>query len=598
MFSLEEDFLCITPEPAPRRRESNPWQLQVMPPDIVDGITQYVSYREIGRMWCTGSRALMSRMVNGGVTKFEMRFEVSGDRNWPELCSRFMNLRELVITAPFGVSFRKINISSLPRSLKKIKLGFNEAESCWYSPHMTRSSSAPPAYAIEMLSVESLFPSLECLELAGAYHVSNDFIRSLPKSTTQVSIQTVDDIRPPGTPSFFDIDGVACLPPELADLTVHGTLPWTAEDVKKLPAHLTALRLIGSVDFDGDCLAALPTYLHHLECALSKNLTGMEPLMTLPKTLTSLTLRASDALRASAFQFLPRGLLSMHFGGPQVVISQEDAKFLPKTLTSLELPNVEVNDNNAISALPSELTRLVLVVRHRRQLTEGIGSLLPRKLTHLYISDMSRTAASWGDRIFKNLPPTLLTLAILPHSSLSDACIHRLPQKLTDLDLNNALRMTDVALRGLPRTITRLNIRHWSLLNTASVALLPRDLESLSLLNSYNITDDSFKELPPNLTHLELRTSPRLTDECAKYLPPRLRSLYLPGSHSLTEAFTRLLPTSITSVQVSDCTDIRVYKAAGSPAPVNSLPAAPDAAPSASWWNPFSLFRLFRVQKD
>ena len=563
--------------------------LDSLPPEILDSITRRMEPHDIARLCTTGAPSLDHRLAHGGVTEFVLQSEVSGDRRWPTIVSRFRRLRTLVVSAPFGVSFRGIHLESLSSTIRHIKFEFNEAESCWYLPpfpsvvgNYTHLTSTEP----EMMDVKRLFPELESLELAGTYHVSNRFVSCLPPSLHYLSIQTIDDLRPPGTPRFFDSDGLQHLPRHLGSLSIQGYLPLSPEDVSKIPRSVTSLRLLGASKLDDESIAHLPRELQHLAVSFSgATKISNVGLSLLPANLTSLDLRKNEKLTSSCFEHLPQRLTALQIGGPNMNIAIADGKRLPRGLTTLNLSNVHIEGNKVTKTLPRALSTLIIVLRGE-SVSSGMSSFIPRTVTHLYVSKMDRNASSWDNSFIEALTTNQLKfLHLSPAHSIDNAAAPRLPVTLISLDLGNA-NMNYAAIPLLPRGLTKLNIRHWRALNDESLAQLPRGLDSLALIHSDFVSDEAIASLPPNLTHLELRTSFKLTDSCIPLLPKGLRSLHLNGSYRLTDACIRALPPNITSLRISD--HISIHRAEPDVTPLNPpAPAAPRdlrASPSKSLW--------------
>ena len=543
------------------------------PPCILDLITSLLYPKEISLLWTTGSRALQRLMANGGVTNYELVFAVSGDRKWPSRVSSFRLLKSLIIRAPFGSGFHKIDVKALPSSITRIHFEFNEAESCFYL-HPSKSSHLLPEP--QMLDISTLFPNLRSIVLAGAYHVSNQFVSSFPKSIHTMSVQTIDDVQLPGTPRFFSVDGLDKLPPELETLSVQGYCPWGRSDFLKLPSTLISLNLLGTCPIEDDCFSALPPLLENFELTgCNRMLVASDSLSRLPTSLTNLKLRHVANMSAYCFEYLPRNLVSLELGGPSLEIGTPDLKRLPPRLTSLHITDCSIASETVYSSLPNALTSFLL--RITRPYPAGLNTVpasskgLPRSLTHLDIVDAQRRSGGFSNSFFFGLPRGILVLRLIPHERVTHEIVQALPRGLLDIDLGSA-KIPCAYIRRLPRTITKLNIRHWADLDAEAIAELPPLLDSLILLRSPAIIDRAIGMLPSGLTHLELRHCPLLTDACGPLLPKGLKTLCLDGPHEITGAITAYLPPGLTSLQIASTQPINAnYDYDHKPSP----PAAP-----------------------
>lgn len=530
------------------------WTFPTLPPSIMDLITSNLHPAELCLLWETGCSALHRNMANGGVTTFELVLKVIGDRRWPVRISDFRQLRKLVITAPFGTGFHHIDLKSLPPSITHVHFEFNEAESCFYlRPDESSHIVASP----DMVDISTIFPNLRSIILAGAYHVSNQFISSLPKSVHTVSVQTIDDVQPPGTPRFFSVEGLEALPPELGALSVQGYCPWVREDFLKLPRSLLSLNLLGSCPIEDDCFSALPPCLEKFELTgCNKMLVNSELLACLPTTLTSLKLRHVANLNRSCFQYLPKGLNSLELGGPLLNIDSESIKQFPPRLTFLNITDCSFESASCFHHFPKSLKTLIVnISRHLYgpQAAQIVGAQLPRSLTHLEIVNSARNHHPIGISCFIGLPSSIIILRVWPLQrsvELESQIASHLPPNLIDLDLR-ATMIPKADIPRLPRSITKLNLLHWVGVNAEDIANLPPKLESISILNSQSVDDDAISKLPLNLTQLELRNSYSLTDACIPLLPRTLKTLCLDGSHQLTGAITSHLPPGITHLSIA-----------------------------------------------
>lgn len=524
-----------------------------VPPSILDLITTLLYPNELSLLWTTGNSALQRLMANGGVTNYEIAFTVAGDRKWPSRVSSFRCLRSLIIRAPFGSGFHQIDVKALPPSITRVHFEFSEAESCFYLQPSQSSHLVPEP---QMLDVSTIFPNLRSIILAGAYHVSNQFVSSFPKSVHTMSVQTIDDVQPPGTPRFFSVDGLEKLPPELETLSVQGYCPWGRSDFLKLPSTLLSLNLLGTCPIEDDCFSALPPLLENFELTgCNRMLVASDSLSSLPTTLTNLKLRHVANLSSECFKFLPRALVSLELGGPSLEIDAAAAKLLPPRLSSLHITDCCIESEEVYGLLPKMLKSFLLHITRsvamRAANQPQFGQSLPRSLTHLDIVDSQRWSYGFSNEFVASLPPGILVLRLIPHTLMTAEVLKVLPPRLLDLDLGSATKIPSKHIKELPRTLTKLNIRHWADVDAAAIADLPPLLESLVLIRCPLIDDKAIAVLPPGLTQLELRHSPLLTDACAPFLPKHLKTLCLDGSHLLTGAITSFLPPGLTSLQIA-----------------------------------------------
>lgn len=545
--------------------------LTSVPPSILDLVTGFLHPKDISILWGTGSRMLQRSMSTGGVTKFELKFSITADRRWPSRVSAFRSLRILTITAPFGSGFYNIDVKSLPPSITHLHLEFNEAESCFYLQPKNSSHMTPEP---EMVDISSILPNLRSIVLAGAYHVSNQFVSTFPKTVHTISVQTIDDVQPPGTPRFFSVDGLEALPPELETLSVQGYCPWGRSDFLKLPSTLQSLNLLGTCPIEDDCFSALPPMLVNFELTgCNRMLVASDSLASLPQSLTNLKLRHVANMSSDCFKFLPRSLESLEIGGPSLEIDSEAAIILPPRLTSLHISDCSFSSERAFYHLPKRLSTLVIRLSRLNPTgaayTNDFSKGLPRTLTHLDIVNTVLSSSGFSNEFVAELPRTILVLRLIPHHRMTAEMLAYLNPNLLEIDLGSA-PMPNHSIDKLPRHLTKINIRHWGELNAEGVAHLPRLLDSLILIRSVDIDDKAVALLPPNLTHLELRNSPKLTDACVALLPRGLKTLSLDGSHLLTGAITASLPPGLTCLRVAS-------------APLERI-VAPPKAPSTGVW--------------
>lgn len=528
---------------------------------IVDLVTRLLDPIEIFNLWNTGCRLLQRTMAHGGVTIFEMNSKVEIDRKWPSLISQFRQLRSLTLKTPFGKGFSNIDLKSLSPSIVNVHFEFREAELCFYvEPPLNTFLSGQPEP--EMIDIKLIFPNLQSIYLAGAFHVSNEFVSNFPKKSTHfISVQTIDDVRPPKTPSFFSNEGIESLPPNLSSLSIQGYCPWAKNDLLKLPFYLTSLHLLGTCPLENDCFEALPPCLEVFELTGCNHLKIAEnSFSSLPKTLLTLKIKNVKEISSSCFPLLPRDIEHLEIGAPILNVTTEHVKGLPKKIKTLSISGCHFSEFDTFAAFPLNLKTLILSFKQANPhinfnqdvYRQNISNFLPKSITHLELLNTSPGVVLFQNLFLSGLPNNMTHIRIPRNAFSGDKLIDFLKIfPLTFLDTGEAL-VAPQHVKDLPRTLTYINMRHWTGMDKKAIAGLPRKISEVILLYGELMCDKAIKNLPPNLTHLELRNSPKLTNECIANLPRRLNTVSISGLVALDpKTLDRsLLPPNISHIEL------------------------------------------------
>lgn len=284
-------------------------------------------------------------------------------------------------------------------------------------------------------------------------------------------------------------------------------------------------------------------------------------LQTIPETLVKISIDSREYPRFDLSPHITDLRINFHF-----TTKTDKLPPLPRSLTSLRLDSKlwnlrsilpfpsglrslylhDVDSNDWVKDLPSELTTLCLEISMRAVFAEDIA-FLPRSLTTLLLRGQY-----WGD------------------SKLNDTNVADLPPGLTELDVSSEC----TKLSGFPETLTKLNLRG-SIEAVGGVNALPKSLLHLKLSSIDSLTNAAIPQLPPKLVTLNLPQAVRISsvvgipptitflklynisDAEASILPPTLKGLILDNENQrtmaprLTASGIALLPDSIEFLKLS-----------------------------------------------
>lgn len=359
-----------------------------------------------------------------------------------------------------------------------------------------------------------------------ARHWSDDVIKALPKSLTDLSIICYADIpmswvaQLPKSLTLFtinqdmDLEHVPVLPPLLTHIDY-----LTCQDrlsLPRLPLVLptTLVSLVLSLDniplADID-LACLPTTLIMLEIMAGGGFAGGRAIASsLPPNLTGLFIDAEVSLEGT----WPAGLTHLEVSGPSnyqqeplalppslLVLATEDLKdrdlkSLPPRLTSLKVAELPSN----FESLPPRLTALTF--ESTVKVTGGMINSLPRSLRVFEATGQSEfefcleePQCAW--------PPGLKTLSLPRYThEISEKYLDALPIELCSFNIGS--RIPGDILYKLPRTLLYLTCG------------------GVSDRFAQNLVD-----LPPQLTYLKVKSG-SFDSKLLHHLPSGLQRLFLP----------------------------------------------------------------------
>lgn len=454
-------------------------------------------------LWKCGDSRLKHTLSRGGVTSVSLiDMHSSSTSRFPRCLSSFLKLRNLSIDRS---SNRLMNpeegavlLQSLPSSLERLELTFDNVEECFYIYSASGDSSGTLVPSDKIWSVKKAFPSLRTLLL--------DDSRALRQNSS-----------------------------------------WTETDLNELPPSLTHIKLCpGLARYSPIFCAALPKGLLTLECSFVIEaslalLEALPPSIICPPPMKIREIQHLDQIPASAtrlslqnvpfenetlscfsrFDNLVELCLSRtsywffeNADPSQIEFSRDFLCSLPRTLTKLELPEFLGQDF------------ATLQIEDLQHLPTGLVDLTLFSLAFSY--EKEKLAAQTNDG--KSLMPlehihALRRLVI--QDVVSIKLLNRLPASITELTLNGSGESEPIEEHlfnpALPSSLKTLSWRQ-AFLNPHCSSNLPRHMTMIDLMSPKIWDAKSIAGLPRCLTSLRLRDS-LVTEEACEHMPPTLSIL-------------------------------------------------------------------------
>lgn len=139
----------------------------------------------------------------------------------------------------------------------------------------------------------------------------------------------------------------------------------------------------------------------------------------------------------------------------------------------------------------------------------------------------------------------------LTNSQLTDQCLTNLSPTIKNLDLGNAINISDKGIQYLPQKLKFLSITKNRNLTDNCLQYLPKQLTSLDLSET-NITGKNFGILPKSISYLTLTDCHSL--EILDYLPP-IKDLNLQNC-LIYDRDLENLPASLKTIRLYDCQNV------------------------------------------
>jgi len=414
---------------------------------------------------------------------FEYKFTAPGC-TWPRLQERLTSLTSFTAVSLLpGMDLnsdaagpKSDQISRLPSSLTRLSLNFPRAESCW-----AISNYAGAAFPTEIPTLMSLYvpmseilPNLLTLELAGAESVLDDWVPTLPRTLTSLTLKNNNRLTDVCVPN---------LPPGMTILNLPHNDRLTGLGLKRLP--LSKLTLSGKALAPNLLISGLSMCLEDLELPHNTHMNN-DDIAKLPRSIARLSLPANSTIKGDAFSLLSPGLTSLTTAAD---INDADILRLPKHMITLALHRCSKLSNEAIGYLPRTLT--LFSAWNAANITDEAIPLLPKSLKYLYLD-----APNLTDECAPFLPSTLLELKIqtVPLTDNFFAAI-RLPN-LVRLELSGARAVSDHSISLLPPNLRYLHLPSAEELTQACMHDIPRTLEIFVAWSS-----QGFTWIPPTLKY-------------------------------------------------------------------------------------------------
>lgn len=505
-------------------------------PELVAHILSFNDSSFLSRpLWITGNLSLQ-RVLEDGVTYIELRnAEEYIPLKLPKYLTRMRSLRHLIVDRACRYGEGKMHdhsrtlevVKGLPEALESLVFRFQQSSDIFFPDD---PSSTPHA------SVQSSFPSLQCLILDDAKVWSPAMVSQLPLSLTNLNIRlppqdwqqvqalmqllpaslarlalrcnSFDQLSPArlfplfpsslvhlriefqegveidgflGQFSIFTANHLSLLPRTLATIVyLHGTLmvPATGHNILNIEHQPTEYGF--TADMTGNCANAVPPFI---DTMYVRDLDLKKPensLMHLPPHLSRLTMHRISPLKPKLLLLLPPRLTS--FSCDELPLKGFKPKYWPPLLQKLEFRTLDKAENAAL--LPPLTDLHVRNVSNWQAITH-----LPRTLSTLRITLFGNAPA---DTVHIAWPPLLRKLIFYGE-------IHRTTTFGLGLDPKKAKKCPESILRDERQFKP---IEH-CILTTLRVSLLPRSLTDLSL-SSYRVPASELIWLPPCLTTLRL----------------------------------------------------------------------------------------------
>jgi hypothetical protein len=567
-----------------------------LPTELLDSLTQTLSWKHIGRLLLIGNKTLTAILYRPGVvTQLDVSVDtdVSVDvAKWPQLFESFRHLRKLSASA--ADSYRShmtgLKIETLPSTITELQIHWKNIHSDLEKQYSSKS----------FFNVAELFPMLTKLQLRVHLTEENaEWAKTFPASLTFLEVgRWHSDYPLPDSVTHLSfqersrIESDICLPSQLRYLRfcdeVDGELPLL---LASLPPNLEQLIFTSQVTkFPNAYFAFIPRDLRILKVLIrhpSPDLNDIElppsltevqiPLPTtlpqlksLPKTLT--TMRLDDFPTAPKFGLreffvaLPPGIRSLNLNNTRSSerISIEGPLEIPASLTKFDCDFLDV-DQAAISSFPPTLTSLSLGVvsstieipfwPSMRSLSAKFMSLMPNVLARVSSSLVTLRLSSsiWSDPVTGG--ERLLDLSPIKrreeHMQQLPSFPFQFRHGFEKLDADTCDYIGDEILAKLPNTLTYLSIAS-ALYVTDEGAKFLKPCSSLITLDISKapITGEAFQYFPNTLRFLEASSAKEVYDRHIKHLPRSLLYIYMSGAKYLTDACGPSIPPRATTFRV------------------------------------------------
>ena len=418
----------------------------------------------------------------GGLRRLHL--QTSGSKHlrmWPVVIASFKNLEELSLNfgAPIVVegSLQQA-FESWPKSIRRLKLSFREAETCW-----------------SKLSAEKCFPNIEELDLDGWSGFKAVSFDNMPPTLTSLILR--------GNNSAAFASVVKRLPHDFKRLSLPFNSKIGLDVIQALPQNIKSLS-IPSSNLEVAWISVIPKSVTDLSMGVWKAHDLATAVSRLPPNLVELRLRTGPDWHQPArldASLLPETLQTLSLDSSPHSLAVKD---LPRGITSLTI-NEPVFHFSEFSCLPTQLTRLEL---RGASLFDEFVSYLPRSITALflyrpYTSD-TPIPFSLTDECIPNLPRNLLSLVITQSDGLTSKCFAELPRFLHTLELPGLVHASDEHFKDLPKYLHKLYLDHAEGLTDECAQDLPRNINALKILKSPLLTCGCIDDLPAFLNDLDL----------------------------------------------------------------------------------------------
>lgn len=500
-----EIALCYTPHRREGSYKMASSGLPSIPASLLADVTQFLLIEDVCRLYMSGSRVLITKLLNGGVRELRQLYSFvvpSFVLLFDGYLQHYSLFDQYADTSLFYEYLTATKLQSLPKSLISLTtdLCFSEAEIAPYLPNLRH---------------------LQVRDISLNQH-------SAQQSPLNVALHTLKTTR--------------SIPPSIV--------------VQQLAPSLTYLEAFSfpSTSLASHCLASPDAHLFpYLEHLCFRGFCGVV-LPSLPNNLTRLHLHSSllteDRKPVNApWKMLPPKITDLFYSANRIDITASEAALLNRSMTSLSLqsPNYNGFNKEVIEALPRALQTLSLFQEKGDSVrfSSDMCLALPPKLISLAASFQyhalkrnylpntlqNLTFGSYAHDSFDWLPPSLKTIKGLRTNPLEffwsalgrgrnhNPEISELKLFVCEVYFLDAPKMTP--LNNFPSTITELNLQMpsgWP----NSLECLPRTLQKLEMKIG-TLTGppppDWFLFLPQ--THLEELRIPqtRFTQQQMSYLP-------------------------------------------------------------------------------
>jgi hypothetical protein len=507
--------------------DSDHFRLKDLPKELLGELTAFLNTEAMLRLWSSGDRFLQSLLalpnvmrvlrvhrVQKDVALWNAAFDVL-DR-FPHLVHLYVYVRNNLMSADRPVL--SFTANDLPRSIRVLQLWVGNAEEIFCNPNYNPENpdSGPP-----FINVASILPNLATLDLDGNQKINDAFFleTKLPDTLSKVHLNQNHLIHQ---------QTLAKLPESITDISL-ATVVMEPPYLPMSPTiEIFSVRNRSTAGPFPALFEFLPPHLKHLMTSTKSDLNSSQVVL-LPTTLTVLEMSAASLSDIHSLQRLTN-LTKLSINCPNA--PADVSKHLPRGLKRLAFRRYQHFDDNFWMGLPPGLETLSAIMtslyRYRRNpgvaqnagtsMTEACIPFIPQRLTNLDLGG-----------ILGNIKPESFAL---------------LPRKLTRLRVN---RIDAEGMEGLPSSLTSIDIEETNLDAKFAVSL-PEKLSRLKIASVITIDPEALSSLPSQLTELRLENSRVRREatlifeqEWAALLPSSLRRLCLRVSNNIGDEFFNLL---------------------------------------------------------